>query len=110
MAEALDRLNQKRQEIEREIYEAIIRRLESRDDLLRRKSILLADEHWHPGVLGIVASKLAARYHRPAVLLAVENGMGKGSGRSVPGLDLFGALCQCEPLLEQFGGTAWPPG
>jgi single-stranded-DNA-specific exonuclease len=103
-AETLGLLNKKRQEIEREIYEAIARRMETREDLLRRKSILLADEGWHSGVLGIVAAKLAARFHRPVVLLAVENGLGKGSGRSVPELDLFGALSQCEPLLEQFGG------
>jgi single-stranded-DNA-specific exonuclease len=103
-AETLEQLNQKRREIEREIYDAIARRMESRQDLLRRKSILLADEGWHSGVLGIVAAKLAARYHRPVVLLAVENGWGKGSGRSVPELDLFGALAQCESLLEQFGG------
>jgi single-stranded-DNA-specific exonuclease len=103
-AETLGLLNKKRQEIEREIYEAITRRMETRKDLLRRKSILLADEGWHSGVLGIVAAKLAARFHRPVVLLAVENGLGKGSGRSVPELDLFGALSQCEPLLEQFGG------
>ncbi len=104
LAETLDQLNQKRQAIERETYDAITRRMDSRDDLLRKKSILLADDSWHSGVLGIVAAKLAARYHRPVVLLAVENGMGKGSGRSIPGLDLFGALSRCEPLLEQFGG------
>jgi single-stranded-DNA-specific exonuclease len=103
-AETLEQLNQKRQEIEREIYDAIAGRMESRQDLLRRRSILLADEGWHSGVLGIVAAKLAARYHRPVVLLAVENGWGKGSGRSVPELDLFGALSKCEPLLERFGG------
>ncbi len=104
LADTLCQLNQKRQEIEREIFDAITRRLDNRDDLLKRRSILLADERWHPGVLGIVAAKLAARYHRPAVLLAVENGMGKGSGRSVPELDLFNALSRCESILEQFGG------
>ncbi|MEJ2156368.1 MAG: single-stranded-DNA-specific exonuclease RecJ [Desulfobacteraceae bacterium] len=104
LAETLDQLNLRRQAIEREIYNGITRRMDSRDDLLRKKSILLADDGWHSGVLGIVAAKLAARYHRPVVLLAVENGMGKGSGRSIPGLDLFGALSRCEPLLEQFGG------
>ena len=104
LAETLGHLNQKRQEIEREIFDGITRRMDSRDDLLKHKSILLADERWHSGVLGIVAAKLVARYHRPVVLLAVENGMGKGSGRSVPELDLFGALTQCESLLVQFGG------
>ncbi len=103
-ADTLGHLNQKRQEIERDIFDSITRQLEGRVDLLKRKSILLADERWHPGVLGIVAAKLAARYHRPVVLLAVENGLGKGSGRSIPELDLFGALSQCESLLEQFGG------
>jgi single-stranded-DNA-specific exonuclease len=104
MAETLSRMNLRRQDIERQIFDSIVKRVESRDDLLRRKSFLFADEHWHPGVLGIVAAKLVARYHRPVVLLAIQDGMGKGSGRSIPGLDLFNALGQCKELLDEFGG------
>jgi single-stranded-DNA-specific exonuclease len=104
LAETLNQMNLKRQDIERQIFDAIVKRVESRDDLLKRKSFLFADEHWHPGVLGIVASKLVARYHRPVVLLAIQDGMGKGSGRSIADLDLYKALCQCKDLLDKFGG------
>lgn len=103
-ADTLSQLNQRRQQIERQIFDAIVRRLEGRDDILQRKSILLADEQWHPGVLGIVAAKLASRYHRPVVLLTIQNGVGKGSGRSIPQLNIFKALSRCEHLLDQFGG------
>jgi single-stranded-DNA-specific exonuclease len=104
LAEALDHLNVRRQSIEQQIFDQIVRRIESRDDLLDRKSLLLADEGWHQGVLGIVASKLTARYHRPVILIAVQDGVGKGSGRSVPELNLFSALVECSHLLEKFGG------
>jgi single-stranded-DNA-specific exonuclease len=104
LAETLSQMNLRRQDIERQIFDTIVKRVESRDDLLKRKSFLFADEHWHPGVLGIVSAKLAARYHRPVVLLAIQDGMGKGSGRSIPDLDLFSALGQCKNLLDKFGG------
>jgi single-stranded-DNA-specific exonuclease len=97
-------LNHRRQDIERQIFDAIAQRVDGRDDLLQRKTLLFADERWHPGVLGIVAAKLTARYHRPVVLLAIEDGMGKGSGRSIADVDLFKALGQCEHLLDKFGG------
>jgi single-stranded-DNA-specific exonuclease len=104
LADTLCQLNLRRQDIERQIYDAIAQRVDGRDDLLQRKTLLFADERWHPGVLGIVAAKLTARYHRPVVLLAIEDGMGKGSGRSIADVDLFKALGQCEHLLDKFGG------
>jgi single-stranded-DNA-specific exonuclease len=104
LAEALDHLNQRRQSIEQQIFNQIVRRVESRGDLLDRKTLLLADEGWHQGVLGIVASKLTALYHRPVILIAVHESVGKGSGRSVPELNLFSALVECRHLLEKFGG------
>ncbi len=104
LAETLCHFNQRRQSIEQQIFDQIVRRLESRRDMLDRKTLLLAEEGWHQGVLGIVASKLTARYHRPVVLIAVHNGVGKGSGRSIPELDLFAALARCSHLLDKFGG------
>jgi single-stranded-DNA-specific exonuclease len=104
LAETLNHFNHRRQTIEQQIFDQIVRRLEGHSDLLDRKTMLLADESWHQGVLGIVASKLTARYHRPVVLIAVKDGVGKGSGRSIPGLDLFATLAQCSHLLEKFGG------
>ena len=104
LAETLNQFNQRRQSIEQQIFDQIVQRVESRSDLLARKTILLADERWHQGILGIVASRLASRYHRPVVLVAIQNGIGKGSARSIPELDLFAALCQCANLLDKFGG------
>ncbi len=104
IAETLNHLNQRRQSIEQQIFDQIVRQLEHRTDLLERNSLLLADEGWHQGVLGIVAAKLSARFHRPVVLVAVQDGVGKGSGRSIPELDLFTALSRCSHLLEKFGG------
>jgi single-stranded-DNA-specific exonuclease len=104
LAEVLNQFNHRRQSIEQHIFDQIVRRLESRNDLLDRKTLMLADAGWHQGVLGIVASKLTARYHRPVILIAIEDGVGKGSGRSIPGLNLFSALTRCSHLLEKFGG------
>lgn len=104
LAEALNQFNQRRQAIEQQIYNQIVQRIEGRADLLDRQTIFLADESWHQGVLGIVASKLTARYRRPVILMAVKDGMGRGSGRSTPELDLFAALSQCSHLLDRFGG------
>lgn len=110
LADTLGNLNQRRREIESKIFDTVVRRIESRDDLMQRKTILLSDENWHQGVLGIVAAKLTARYHRPVILLAIENGIGKGSGRSIPELNIFEALSRCEALLEQFGGHQMAAG
>ncbi len=110
LAETLSQFNHRRQTIEQQIFNQIVRRLEGHSDLLDRKSMLLADEGWHQGVLGIVASKLTARYHRPVVLIAVKDGVGKGSGRSIPELDLFAALAQCSHLLDKFGGHRMAAG
>lgn len=103
MADTLNDLNQRRQAIEGQIYEHIVDQMESRPDI-KRHSVLMAGADWHEGVLGIVASKLAARYNRPVVLISTQNGTGKGSGRSIAQIDLFEALSQCSHLLERFGG------
>ena len=66
---------------------------------------------WHPGVLGIVASRLARKFHRPVIVVGFdEQGMGKGSGRSIEGLSLVQALGRCEHLLEKFGGHEMAAG
>ena len=75
-----------------------------------RYSIVLADSRWHPGVIGIVASRLVERYHRPAVLIALENGKGKGSARSIAGFHLYQSLERCRRHLTGFGGHAFAAG
>ena len=109
-ADMLDQLNKRRQGIEQQTFDQILRQLASRPDLLDRKTLLLADNNWHEGVLGIVAAKLASHFHRPVVLVSTRDSMGKGSGRSIPGIDLYRALEDCRDLLERFGGHRMAAG
>lgn len=108
-AELLDGFNRERQQIEQEALRQAIERLESGGEG-GECSIVLADERWHPGVIGIVASRLVERYHRPTVLIALDEGRGKGSARSIPGFHLYRALADCSEYLEGFGGHAFAAG
>jgi single-stranded-DNA-specific exonuclease len=110
IARRLDHLNQQRQVTETQILEAIGQHLTRHPELLEKKSIVLADAAWHPGVLGIVAAKIAAMWFKPVVLIGTGNGMGKGSARSIPGFDLYQGLCACAEQLEGFGGHAMAAG
>lgn len=103
LAETLDGLNRARQESEREIMEdALIQAAEQA--ALDRPILVVAGEDWNRGVLGIVASRLMERYGRPAVLLGITDGVGKGSARSIEGISLIEALRRVEHLLQTFGG------
>ena len=106
LAVYLDSLNRDRQVIEKEILQDAL----SRDKEISDKVIVMADETWHAGVIGIVASKLVEIYAKPACLVALHNGMGKGSCRSMPGLDMHAALQSSSELLEAFGGHALAGG
>jgi len=79
-------------------------------DLVREKVIVLGSERWHPGVIGIVASRLVERYHRPTLLVAIGEGMGKGSGRSISAFNLWEGLQECADLLTRFGGHRYAAG
>ena len=110
LALALNDANEKRRDIEREIYEQAVEELEAAV-APNRHSIVLASRDWHPGVIGIVASRLHARYNRPVVLLALDaDGLGRGSARSTPLFDMAGALRACEEHLIRFGGHAAAAG
>lgn len=104
LAEDLNALNQRRQQMESAIYDEITRHLENRSDLLDRKALLLAGARWHEGVIGIVAAKLVGRYHRPIIVVSARQEPAKGSGRSIPQIDLYGAISKCAHLLETYGG------
>jgi single-stranded-DNA-specific exonuclease len=104
IAKKLDRENKKRRSLETEVLEDATRLLKESVDLDRKRSIVLWSEGWHPGVIGIVASRIAKQYNRPTILLAVSDGSGKGSGRSIPGFDLHSALVGCKDFLTSFGG------
>lgn len=95
--------------------QAILRQVCARIDQQRLaadgyRGIALAGEGWHPGVIGIVASRIVDRYHRPTVLIALSNGEGQGSGRSIRGFDLHAALSSCSRHLVAFGGHAMAAG
>lgn len=110
LAQSLTLLNQRRQETENGIYQYIVDNVERWPAFPDRKTLVLAGTDWHPGVLGVVAAKLTSRYHRPAIVLSVQDAVVKGSGRSVPQLDLYAALERCAPLLESFGGHRMAAG
>ena len=105
LAERLEVLNRDRQAVEQRIVREAIAQVEGWPEARRRRrGYVLADENWHEGVIGIVASRLAERFNRPVVLLAGGDGEWKGSGRSIPSFDLHAGLAACSPLLERWGG------
>jgi single-stranded-DNA-specific exonuclease len=106
IAEELSRANSERRATEREVDAAAETGLrELPDELREARGLVVAGEDWHPGVVGIVASRLVERHHRPVVVISLdEDGSGRGSGRSIPGFDLLAALEDCAEHLEGFGG------
>jgi single-stranded-DNA-specific exonuclease len=110
LALELDQTNKERKDIQEETVaeaESIFRR---DIDISKDRVIVLASEIFHPGVIGIAASRLVDMYHRPTVLIALEDGKGKGSGRSIPKFNLFKAFTNCSEHLIQFGGHAYAAG
>lgn len=109
LAARLETLNVRRQEMDHRILDEAIELAEA---TLRPEdcALVLAADDWHPGVIGIVASRLVERYGRPAFLVAWEDGMGRGSGRSIPGFHLQGALQRVSGTLEKHGGHAMAAG
>jgi len=111
LAGELDQENRKRQEVEQQIVDAAIERIDSQFDAARDAAIVAGARGWHPGVLGIVASRIVRKYHRPAIVIGFdENGVGKGSGRSIEGLNLVEALNRCAGSLDKYGGHEMAAG
>ena len=106
IAAELGRANSERRATEREVDTAAeAARRELPEQLREAPGLVLAGEDWHPGVVGIVASRLVERHHRPVVVVSLDGeGGGRGSGRSIPGFDLLAALEACSEHLESFGG------
>ena len=101
----LEEYNQERQSIEKRIYtEALEQLKDEEEEEAKKDSIVLVSHNWHHGVIGIVASKLTEQFYKPSILLSIEDGEVKGSGRSIPGFDLHEALCKTSKYLEKFGG------
>jgi single-stranded-DNA-specific exonuclease len=101
LAQALDAANVERQGIEHHILGEALRQAEQGR---HAKGLVLHSEAWHPGVIGIVASRVVERFHRPTVLIAMKEGVGRGSARSIDGFHLVNALQDCAAHLLKFGG------
>lgn len=109
LAAELNEKNTQRQQMEREILELAERKL-SRMDLSKMHSIVLDGEDWHPGVIGIVASRLVDKYYLPTIIISRHGNLGKGSCRSIAALHMYDALCACERYLLGFGGHSQAAG
>ncbi len=96
--------NRQRQDLQKMIWHDALRLVEQQVNFRDHRIIVLASDRWHVGVVGIVAARLAGRFRRPVILCAEENGVLRGSGRSVHGFSLFDALDDCGELLSQYGG------
>nr|MBA3273431.1 single-stranded-DNA-specific exonuclease RecJ [Chthoniobacterales bacterium] len=111
LAALLDVQNRERQQVEKEIFAAADEEVGRGFDEQRDAAIVVGARGWHPGVLGIVASRLTRKYHRPTIVIGIdEEGSGKGSGRSIEGLSLVAALDRCGEWLEKFGGHEMAAG
>lgn len=111
LAMQLDSQNGDRQSVERRILKEAAEKLKTDYDPGQDAAIVLGESGWHAGVLGIVASRLSRTHHRPTLIIGFdENGVGKGSGRSIEGLSLVHALSECSHLLDQFGGHEMAAG
>jgi single-stranded-DNA-specific exonuclease len=109
-AAQLEDTNARRQRMDQEILNDALREIEEEIDLERNYALVLARDGWHPGVIGIVASRIVERTGRPTILVALDGEEGRGSGRSIPGFDLHGALVECAEYLERFGGHTMAAG
>ena len=110
LAEVLDQQNRERQEVEKRIAQEAGDRVRGRFDPERDLVIVEGDASWHIGVVGIVASRVLREFHRPTLILGGDGSVWRGSGRSVTGFDLAGALRECSDLLEKHGGHAMAAG
>jgi single-stranded-DNA-specific exonuclease len=104
LAEQLNTENLRRREEEQQVVAEARRRVETDPDVGAHSVLVVAGDGWHRGVIGIVASKLVELFHRPAVVISLEDGVGHGSCRSIPSFDMLAALESCAPLFERFGG------
>ncbi|MDZ7699937.1 MAG: single-stranded-DNA-specific exonuclease RecJ [Deltaproteobacteria bacterium] len=111
MARELDQMNSRRQVLEQEVLSAIEKRLKAGEGLEgHRRTLVFGGEEWHQGVLGIVASRLVERFHRPALVFSISDGLAIGSGRSISGFNLYEALHRHKALFQRFGGHAHAAG
>jgi single-stranded-DNA-specific exonuclease len=104
LAEILELENYERRKIDVDTFDEACKQVEDKIDLENELAIVLHNDNWHPGVIGIVASRLVEKYYRPTVLLATIDGVAKGSARSISNFNIYDALQKCEEHLIHFGG------
>jgi len=110
LAHELDLHNVERQRIEREAAEDIEQMLYRHPELLQEKAIVLSSSKWHPGIIAILSARIAKQYNRPTLIISIEQGVGKGSMRTIPEFPLLPVLKQSENLLINFGGHDYAAG
>lgn len=111
LAKELDAENKRRQDIQLSVIDEAILMVNAQVDLVKDKAIVLSGEGWHPGVVGIVASRLKEEYHRPSIVISMgRDGVGKGSARSIYGLDIYEALTKVNRWLDGYGGHPMAAG
>jgi single-stranded-DNA-specific exonuclease len=110
IAVKLEVYNRKRQTMEKSILNEILDVIENNINYKEFGSLVFASDKWHPGVIGIVASRLVDRYYRPAILISLKDGIGKGSGRSVADFNIYQGLKKCDSLLLSYGGHRYAAG
>ncbi len=111
LAEIIERENSLRQQIDQRTFQEACEIIEKKyKDIKKTGGIAVSSDIWHPGVIGIVASKLVEKYYRPTIMISFNEGVGSGSGRSIAGFDLFGALSHVDEYLETFGGHKYAAG
>ncbi len=111
LAQIIERENSIRQQIDQRTFQEACDIIDNKyKDLKNTHCLVVSSDSWHPGVIGIVASKLVEKYYRPAIMITFKDGIGSGSGRSIHGLDLFAALSTVENYLETFGGHKYAAG
>lgn len=109
-ARRINMYNEARKDLDKQMTEEAVEQVKDFKDLNSRRSIVIYNEAWHKGVIGIVASRLTEQYYRPAVVLTRSEGMATGSARSVSGFDVYKAVQSCADLLENFGGHTYAAG
>ncbi|BCJ88136.1 single-stranded-DNA-specific exonuclease RecJ [Effusibacillus dendaii] len=110
LAYFLDKRNQERQEISAQIFEEAVAEVQAHPEWLESRVLVVAKENWNAGVIGIVASRLVEQYYRPVLMISLQAGEGKGSGRSIDGFHLYNAMYQCRDLFDHFGGHKMAAG
>ena len=104
IAKKLNELNYNRQQIENSMLETALRKIKHEMDLKTEHVIVLGDSSWHVGIIGIIASRITEKFNKPSIIISIENEIGKGSARSIKGLNIHEVLSKCEELLIKYGG------